>query len=51
MPAIITSKFRRNNAQAFSSSFSGSSANVYYLGIGKLLRLVLKIDQMEEQII
>jgi len=35
MPAIITSKFRRNNAQAFSSSFSGSSANVYYLGIGK----------------
>ena len=34
MPAIITSKFRRNNAQAFQTSF-GSSGNKYYLGIGK----------------
>ena len=34
MPAIITSKFRRNNAQAVESSF-GSSGNKYYLGIGK----------------
>ena len=34
MPAIITSKFRRNNAQAFETSF-GSSGNKYYLGIGK----------------
>ena len=34
MPAIITSKFRRNNAQAFQTSF-GASGNVYYLGIGK----------------
>ena len=48
MPAIITSKFRRNNAQAFETSF-GSSGNKYYLGIGKLLRLVLKQDQTEEQ--
>ena len=34
MPAIITSKFRRNYAQAFETSF-GSSGNKYYLGIGK----------------
>ena len=34
MPAIITSKFRRNNAKAFETSF-GSSGNKYYLGIGK----------------
>ena len=51
MPAIITSKFRRNNAQAFSSSFSGSSAMSIILVLVNFLRLVLKIDQMEEQII
>ena len=35
MPAIITSKFRRNNAQQFEESFGEASPNIYYLGIGK----------------
>ena len=35
MPAIITSKFRRNNAQQFEESFGEAAPNVYYLGIGK----------------
>ena len=35
MPAIITSKFRRNNAQQFEESFGEATPNVYYLGIGK----------------
>ena len=35
MPAIITSKFRRNNAQQFEESFGEAVPNVYYLGIGK----------------
>lgn len=35
MPAIITNKFRLHNAEQFSESFSESSPNVYYLGIGR----------------
>ncbi len=35
MPAIITNKFRLNNAEQFSESFSESEATVYYLGIGR----------------
>ena len=35
MPAIITNKFRLNNAEQFSESFSEASPNVYYLGIGR----------------
>ena len=35
MPAIITNKFRLNNAEQFSESFSESANNVYYLGIGR----------------
>tara|TARA_R100001463_G_scaffold127046_1_gene184987 strand:+ start:339 stop:1799 length:1461 start_codon:yes stop_codon:yes gene_type:complete len=35
MPAIITNKFRRNNAQQFEESFGEASPNIYYLGIGK----------------
>ena len=35
MPAIITNKFRMNNAEQFSESFSESAATVYYLGIGR----------------
>ena len=35
MPAIITNKFRRNNAQQFQESFGEASPNIYYLGIGK----------------
>lgn len=35
MPAIITNKFRINNAQQFSESFSEASPEVYYLGIGR----------------
>ena len=35
MPAIITNKFRINNAEQFSESFSEASPNVYYLGIGR----------------
>ena len=35
MPAIITSKFRINNAEQFSESFSEASPEVYYLGIGR----------------
>jgi len=35
MPAIITNKFRLNNAEQFQESFSESAATVYYLGIGR----------------
>ena len=35
MPAIITNKFRINNADQFSESFSETANNKYYLGIGK----------------
>ena len=35
MPAIITIKFRLNNAEQFSESFSETANNVYYLGIGR----------------
>jgi len=35
MPAIITNKFRLNNAEQFSESFSEASPTVYYLGIGR----------------
>ena len=35
MPAIITNKFRLNNAEQFSESFSETANNVYYLGIGR----------------
>src|SRR6056300_1266622 len=35
MPAIITNKFRMNNAEQFSESFSEASPIVYYLGIGR----------------
>src|SRR6056300_1127188 len=35
MPAIITNKFRINNAEQFSESFSEASPTVYYLGIGR----------------
>jgi hypothetical protein len=35
MPAIITSKFRINNAEQFSESFSEASPENYYLGIGR----------------
>ena len=35
MPAIITNKFRIHNQEQFVESFSESSANVYYLGIGR----------------
>ncbi len=35
MPAIITNKFRINNAEQFLESFTESSPNIYYLGIGK----------------
>ena len=35
MPAIITNKFRMNNAEQFEESFSESSPTVYYLGIGR----------------
>jgi len=35
MSAIITEKFRQHNAGNFFESFSESSANVYYLMIGK----------------
>ena len=35
MSAIITSKFRINNAEQFLESFTEASPNVYYLGIGK----------------
>ena len=35
MPAIITNKFRVHNQEQFVESFSESSANVYYLGIGR----------------
>ena len=35
MPAIITNKFRLNNAEQFAESFSETANNVYYLGIGR----------------
>ena len=35
MPAIITNKFRIHNAEQFVESFSESSPNVYYMGIGR----------------
>jgi hypothetical protein len=35
MPAIITNKFRINNAEQFSESFSEAAPEVYYLGIGR----------------
>ena len=35
MPAIITNKFRLNNAEQFSESFSETANNKYYLGIGR----------------
>ena len=35
MPAIITSKFRLNNADQFKESFSEASPTLYYLGIGR----------------
>ena len=35
MPAIITNKFRLNNAEQFSESFSETASQVYYLGIGR----------------
>jgi len=35
MPAIITNKFRMNNAEQFQESFSEASPTVYYLGIGR----------------
>ena len=35
MPAIITNKFRLNNAEQFSESFSEAANEVYYLGIGR----------------
>ena len=35
MPAIITSKFRLNNADQFKESFSETSPTLYYLGIGR----------------
>jgi hypothetical protein len=35
MPAIITNKFRIHNSEQFTESFSESSANTYYLAIGR----------------
>jgi len=35
MPAIITNKFRRHNAQQFVESFSESANTVYYMGLGR----------------
>ena len=35
MPAIITNKFRRHNAQQFVESFSESAPTVYYMGLGR----------------
>ena len=35
MPAIITNKFRIHNQEQFVESFTESSPNVYYLGIGR----------------
>ena len=35
MPAIITNKFRINNAEQFSESFSEASPETYYLGVGR----------------
>jgi len=35
MPAIITNKFRINNAEQFQESFSETNNTVYYLGIGR----------------
>ena len=49
MPAIITSKFRRNNAQQFEESFGEATPNIYYLGIGKPTAYGTKTRQMVEQ--
>ena len=35
MPAIITNKFRIHNQEQFVESFTESSPNVYYMGIGR----------------
>ena len=35
MPAIITNKFRRHNAQQFVESFSEAANTVYYMGLGR----------------
>ncbi len=35
MPAIITNKFRINNAEQFNESFSEASPETYYLGVGR----------------
>ena len=35
MPAIITNKFRINNAEQFNESFSEASPENYYLGVGR----------------
>ena len=35
MPAIITNKFRIHNSQQFQESFTETSGNTYYLGIGR----------------
>jgi len=35
MAAIITEKFRLHNAEQFLESLSESSADTYYIGIGK----------------
>ena len=35
MPAIITNKFRRHNAQQFVESFSETANTVYYMGLGR----------------
>ena len=35
MPAIVTNKFRINNAEQFTESFTEAVPNVYYMGIGR----------------
>ena len=35
MPAIVTNKFRIHNAEQFTESFTESSPNIYYMGIGR----------------
>ena len=37
MAAIVTNKFRINNAEQFVESFSETAATTYYLFIGRLL--------------
>jgi hypothetical protein len=36
MPAIVTNKFRLNNAENFRESFTETNPNYYYLGIGRI---------------